>query len=101
MKHVHPGHHASEPASEHGDVQLLAEYVHGTEKKSFIYVLFAMVFAGAYFSASYVAFLVLILAILAYFYRCIRPYRFFTLRSFSYLCDLFSKGIHNPKLFAF
>ncbi len=121
VKHVHPGvHHvggllalhqsslASEgmdsvhagTAHESSDVSTIAEYMHGSEKKSFLYVLFALIIAGAYICL-YIQHHAKVLSLLVtHFQRYSGISRSLSPRLFSIFRYLLSTGILHPKIYS-
>lgn len=101
--HVHPGEQASfaEHAAEEGDgIMVLSEYLHGTEKKLFIFALLGFLLAGAFIGFSMRTAENLLQLWLFFFKK-----HFFgsssavSFRIFDYLQSLFRLGILHTKAF--
>ncbi len=95
IKHVHPG----SDAHTQGKTEVLSEYMHGAEKKLFLYTLASFLLLGAFLSAvarTYPASLhIHKLSSILRRYAGVPLHPYF----FSYLRILFTAGILNPKLF--
>jgi hypothetical protein len=93
VQHVHPGSHAD--AHEEGGVSALNEYVHGSEKKLFVFTLIGFLLMGAYIVRS-VQVSYIFTAIRRAVRICIQSTSAL-LRAFNYLQQFFSSGILNPQ----
>jgi hypothetical protein len=95
QKHVHYGYLHSD-THQKGNFDYLSQYAHGTEKKSFVFVLIGIITASLYVVWNTIL-AALVLLRRDHFKRV--PKERPTIRRFDYLSRLFRNGILNPKYF--
>jgi nitrate/nitrite transporter NarK len=98
VKHMHPTGHVHGEASEDADLVTLDEYLHGTEKKLFFYILISFLFFGAFIGFSLLNSVLTHVLIEHASFR-IRNKKSFSCRCYDYLCTILSGGILNPKAY--
>jgi hypothetical protein len=95
QKHAHYGLFHPD-THEKNSFGFLSEYTHGTEKKSFVYVLAGVITASLYVVWNNI--LLLLTLLYRDFFKRIPKERFY-MRRFDYLLRLFCSGVLNPKYF--
>ncbi len=101
LSHVHPGdhvQHAHENSNSSEDTTVyLGEYLHGTEKKSFLFFITGFLIAGLLFVATFLRANKWVVSVHRF---CLQTRTLLYLyRQYCYLCLLLRKGVLNPKYY--
>lgn len=99
IEHTHPGENTH--TSDHGasEINVLGEYLHGTEKKLFIFTILGFLFFGAFVLAHAALQPAILLTLSTHFFRAVQRKRLKHSRANSYLQLLFSNGILHTKAY--
>lgn len=99
LEHTHPGEHAHATTQSDGGVTMLGEYLHGTEKKIFLYAVLGFLLLGIFIGVTARA-TTLIRTNLEHVVRVwSTKHSVLFHRSCNYLLLSLSAGIQNPKLY--